>query len=178
MKPQIPPFSVWHVATGSAINGHPGDIFLTHRAGPASRLIGFGERVRRKTRPYAYWTHAGVFIPGGIVEALTAGVTVNTITAYRDVPYVIIHWRGLNPILRVNMVAYALSTVGDEYNWLEILASGINMASGSSVSLGVDGHQICSGLAASMMLRAGAILDMSSDHVTPADLGRYFKVAR
>jgi uncharacterized protein YycO len=177
---EVPAFTIRHVSLGAVDFGDEGDFFLTHRSGFASRTIGLGERLRSKTRPYAFWTHCGVFSDssGGIVEALVSGVTADSIEKYKDIPYTILHFTIVDELVLDNMMAFVESTVGEEYNWLEIVASGINMLTGSSVSLGVDGHQICSGLVASMLLRAGAILDMSADHVTPADLARYFNVEK
>lgn len=173
----VPPYRVEYVPTGTVVTASAGSFFLTHRSGPASRIIGLGERLRSKTRPYAYWTHCGVFLneQGDIVEALTAGVTKDNISVYKDIPYAIVHIQA-NDTDVVEMMQYLMYCIGEEYNWLEILAAGINMVTGSTISLGVDGHQICSALVASTMTRAGAIFDMSADHITPADLGRYFNV--
>ena len=160
----------------------PGDFILTHSSGVYGKLIRFGEAIRYwgRDRVFARWSHAAIFIDnaGEIVEALSGGVQQRNISVYQGTEYVVVHLpRSTAPLDRQQAVEFAQFCLNDPYDWLTIVSMAICLLTGSKISLGVDGQQICSALVARCLERIGEIFPEGEPwNLMPADLAKHFDV--
>jgi hypothetical protein len=93
---------------------------------------------------------------------------------YRDVEYAIAR-TGLGQPDRDQVVRFARSCVGQRYGWLSILGVALRyLTPGRGLWFGMDGTEICSGLAAQAMCRGWAIFDHNPATMTPAELAAYY----
>jgi len=140
----------------------PGDFILTHSSGLYGKAIRFGEAIRYwgRDRVFAHWSHAAIFIneSGDIIEALGGGVQQRNISVYHGTEYVVVHLPAETvPLDREEAVKFAEFCLNDPYGWLTILNLAVCLLSGSKISFGVDGQQICSALVARCLERIGEI---------------------
>lgn len=140
----------------------PGDILLIRTHHLASRLIRFGQR--GYGRDLAQWNHVGVCVGNGeIVEALTGGIVLSPVSKYpaEDVRLVQVDAKPAGATvtadldMRLNAVMFAHSCVGERYGWGTILCIALKALTRGHVQFGVQGTQICSGLAARSLERLG-----------------------
>jgi uncharacterized protein YycO len=157
----------------------PGDFILTHGAEFFSRVIHIGQglRYRDADRPYTFWNHSALITSdaGDLVEALGPGVSRNTLAAYHDTQYTVVHVEASDEDRR-QMVAFAEHYVGGRYDWVTIASITVSLLTGLKLSFGFPGQLICSGLVARALERTSLIFDEEPSHVMPADLAKKFAV--
>jgi hypothetical protein len=157
----------------------PGDLVLTHRNAPASKLIGFGQRLkfRGDRRKYAHWTHCAIVVgfDGTIAEALSHGVCVTNLRKYENVEHVVVDTQATLE-QRALVVAFALHEVGYEYGYLENVSEGLFLSFGSLIEFGKNGQTNCSSHCAGALSRTAAIFPKEPMFMLPADLAEYYKV--
>lgn len=157
----------------------PGDFILTHRDGPFSRLIRFGQRLRihGDDRVYTHWSHAALVVSedGDLIEANRPGVIRSHVDEYRGVDYVVVHTRASADDRR-QVVEFAEWCLRQRHRLGRsvFVSIGLNLATGGKFSFFVDGTTVCSGLVARAQERAGAIFNRSPSHIMPADLAKYY----
>jgi len=155
----------------------PGDFILTHARHFVSRCIRLGQRLRQ--REYAYWSHAAVIVDpeGTIVEAETKGVQKNHLEKYRDIEYHLVRLGdSASPEDRRQVVAYALSRLGEPFGFLTMASIGFSCITGARLTFGRDSHEVCSGLVARALERTWAIFELDPEHMLPADLAKAYSV--
>jgi uncharacterized protein YycO len=165
---------------GFVATPEPGDFILTHGTAAVNRGIRFGQklRFRGERREYAFWNHAALVVYGGnVIEALTHGVTMNKLSKYSDVEYTVVHIEA-SAEDRVQVCNFAQSCLGDRYGFLTIASLAVWTLFGGNIELSLDGTEICSGLVAQAVVRAGYIFKRDPSHMTPADLAEHFGVRR
>ena len=157
----------------------PGDFILTHGGEFWSRVIHFGQGLRfiGKDQPYTYWNHSALIVSadGGLIEALGPGVRRNTLAAYKDTQYTVVHIDA-SAEDRAEMVAFAEHWIGARYDWATIVSITISLLTGAKLSFGFAGQLICSGLVARALERTSAIFDEEPSHVMPAELAKMFDI--
>jgi hypothetical protein len=158
---------------------HPGDFILSHGGEFFSRVIQIGQGLTfmGEDRRFTYWNHSALIVSsdGGLIEALGPGVRRNTLTAYDDTQYTIVHIEASDED-RAQMVAFAEHWLGARYDWARIVSITISLLTGATLSFGFAGQHICSGLVARALERANKIFDQDPSHVMPADLAKMFGV--
>lgn len=158
------------------------DFVLVHGSAFYDRLIRFGQslRYRGPSRQFAYWSHAAFVADGdgNLIEALAGGVVRSHISKYRDADYQVVSLDPVSHEDRSEALAFAqyCATSHDHYDWLTITSIALSFLTGSKLSFGVDGEQICSGLVARSLERTGQIFDEDPSHVPPAGLAEHFDV--
>lgn len=159
---------------GSDSKPNPGDILLCHRRGFVSACIRLGEALRLKGGDH--WSHVAVCVSETeIVEALTKGVVKNPISVYQDIEYIVVH-TGLTGDDAKQAVAFAESCIGQKYGWM--IYPGIAMrflTPGKGMWFGMNGTEICSGLAGQALVRGWANFPINPASLTPADLAIYYE---
>jgi uncharacterized protein YycO len=170
-----------HVQPGQrAADPQAGDFILTHGAEFFSRLIQLGQGLRYTgaDRPFTYWNHTALIVSsdGAIVEALGPGVRRNTLAAYDETQYTVVHVDA-SAEDRAEMVAFAEHWIGARYDWATIVSIVISLVTGAKFSFGFAGQLICSGLVARALERTTAIFEDEPSHVMPAGLAKMFAVA-
>ena len=157
----------------------PGDFILTHGGEFFSRVIQFGQGLRYMGRDnaFTYWNHSALIVSadGGLIEALGPGVRRNTLAAYKDTQYTVVHIDA-SAEDRAEMVAFAEHWVGAQYDWATIVSITISLLTGAKLSFGFAGQLICSGLVARALERTTAIFDEEPSHVVPAGLAKMFDI--
>lgn len=157
----------------------PGDFILTHRNRPYSWLVSHGQRLRftGDLRPFSHWSHVALISDenGGLIEALSSGVKVNTLDEYKHVEYHYVSV-GMDDHDRAQAVAFAQSCLGQEYGWAEICGLAFCLLTGSRLQFGFNGTEICSGLVARSLERGPFIFPKSPNTMMPADLALYFDI--
>src|SRR5205809_6885080 len=127
----------------------PGDFSLTHGGEFWSRVIHFGQGLRfmGKDRPYTYWNHSALIVSadGGLIEALGPGVRRNSLAAYKDTQYTVVHIDA-SAEDRAQMVAFAEHWVGARYDWATIVSITISLLTGLKLAFGFPAHPSSSGL--------------------------------
>ena len=160
----------------------PGDFILTHSTGIYGGLIRFGEalRYRGANKVFAHWSHAAIFADesGNIIEALGGGVQKRNISVYEGTEYVVVHLpAATSPVDREQAVGFAEFCLNDPYGWLTIVSISLCLLTGTKLSVGVDGQQICSALVARSLERIGEIFTENEPwQLMPADLAKHFDV--
>lgn len=155
----------------------PGDLILFKRKGIYSKLIGFGQKLRRGYKGYAYWTHVGCVASyrGGLIEALGKGIVVGDLSKYEDVDYYYVDIKA-DEHDRNQMVKFLQASLGRPYGYLDILSLTMTLVVGNRLSFGDPGTLVCSTLAAQMLCRGDFIFPTDPGQMMPADLAKLFKV--
>lgn len=157
----------------------PGDFILTHGNKLYDRLIRWAQRLQMRghDRRYTRWNHAALILDqdGTIVEANGGGVQRNPISKYTPTEYYIVHILA-EDLDRGHEVAFAQWAEGQRYGKLTICSVFLSLAFGSTIIFGLQGQEICSGLVARALERAGYIFDQDPAHIMPADLAKHFDV--
>ena len=169
----------------------PGDVILTHsQHGLFGQLIRFGEALRYRSKddkPYAWFNHAAVVIsqdPGTgeprVAEALGSGIQKSPASKYSPewFAYIDVDARQGD---RHQIVQFAEreAEVHEPYGFLQIATIAVSLLAGGRLTVGMDGSEICSALAAKALRgagywweRGGQIVDET--YLTPADLAAGF----
>lgn len=128
---------------------------------------------------YAGWNHVGLVVDGfgSTIEAFSSGVKYGSLARYRALDYAYVS-TGLSADDREQAVGFAESCLNSGYDWVTIASIGLSLLTGARVSVGYDGHEICSGLVARALERGWAVFPRDASHLTPADLAKYFGVKR
>lgn len=177
---QTPALVVYHSPGAVTIAlAKPGDFILTHGSSWVNRAIRFGQgiRFRGKNRTYAFWNHVAVVVGEDrqIVEAHGRGVRRASLDEYRHVRYAVVDV-GASTEDRAEAVRFAEHCVGDPYGFFQIASLLGWLVTGGKLTIGMDGTEICSQLAARCAERAGAIFDRDPATVMPADFARHYDV--
>lgn len=160
-------------AGSNPVSCRPGDMLFLDRGGLVSRVIKLGERLRSGDTRYS---HVAVVVHDNyVVEALTMGVERDPISKYKDVEYALVHTR-LDPLDQAQAVGFAVSCVGYKYGWTEILGIVLRyLTPGRGLWFGMNGTEICSGLAAQAQVRGWANYYTNPSSITPAELIAYYE---
>ena len=165
--------------TERVIGPRRGDFVLTHGSHWTSWLIQVGQALRYHgdCRRYTYWNHAAIFSDdaGHIIEALGAGVVERHISVYDPADYHVVFLR-MADLDRDQVVAFARYCRDQEYGYLTVASLVLSLVTGSRLTFGVDGQEICSGLVARALERAGEIFPEEPWHATPAGLAKFYGV--
>src|SRR5437879_10079327 len=163
--------------TERVISPRRGDFVLTHGSQWTSRLIQAGQALRYYggSRKYTYWNHAAICPDdaGHIIEALGAGVVERHISVYDPADYHVVFLR-MADLDRDQVVEFARYCRDHQYGYLTIVSLTLSLATGSKLSFGVDGQEICSGLVARALERAGERFPEEAWHATPAGRGKFY----
>lgn len=162
-----------------AIGAQPGDLILCHRKGFASACIRFGERL--KTGKGAVVSHAAFVAThymgheATLIEALTKGVCVTPLSAYRHVEYWIVR-TGLQGNDRAQAVSFAQSCLGQKYGWSTIIGLALRFCTPGKGLPGLlsNGTKICSGLVAQTQVRGWTIYPFEPASCAPSDLFNFY----
>lgn len=159
----------------------PGDLLFVHRRGLVQALIQLGQALRPSLRRWAGYTHVACVVDdrGNLVEALLGGVRESTLARYHGVEYIVAHTGLLWPD-DAQAVQFVREAVGQRYGILVFIGTALRMlAPGRGLWFGMNGTEICSGLAARMLERGwhdfGPLLPAS---MCPAELARALRVPR
>jgi hypothetical protein len=160
----------------------PGDFLVVHSESWHNRLIQWAQRraARGEERRFAYWDHTALVVSrgGDIVESVTSqGVTRSRAHQYIFSDYHVVHIQATDETRR-RVVEYAEWAVdeGIRYGWWSVVGIVCTTVSGGRFTFHVPGQEICSGVVARAMERAGALFRTTPSHVTPADLARFYGV--
>lgn len=157
----------------------PGDFILTHGNKMYDRLIHWaqGLQMHGPDHKFTRWNHAALIIDqdGTIVEANGDGVDQNPISKYTPTEYYLVHIQA-DDVERRNMIAFAKWANGQPYGKLTICSVFLSLLLGSTMIFALQGQEICSGLVARSLERAGYIFDKDPAHIMPADLAQSFQV--
>ena len=163
-----------------AIAFQPGDFLLTQGHGITSRLIHFGQALRYwgADRKYAFWSHTALVVSSGgeIVEALGSGVRRSNISKYSEKSRHVVHLSGVSDSDRSQIVRFAEHCLKQKYGYLTIVSIAFSLLTGAKLSFGIDGQEICSGLVARALERAGEIFSEEPWHMMPASLAKFYDV--
>jgi len=169
----------------------PGDIILTHsQHGLFGQLIRLGESLRdrsKEDKPYAWFNHAAVVISPDsdngkprVAEALGSGIQKSPASKYSPDWFAYIDVDA-NQGDRDQIVQFAQreAEVNEQYGYLQIATITVSLLLGGRLTVGMDGSEICSALAAKALRgagywweRGGQIVDET--YLTPADLAAGF----
>lgn len=168
----------YHRSGEKPIEIEPGDIVLTHGNHLFSKLIRFGQRLKYRgiEKPYAYWNHAAISVGNGaLIEALGCGVTKTEVSKYNDYEYVVARIVSSEESVQ-QMVEYVewVAEIGRSYNWPLIFLIALELLTGGSVKINLDGSEICSSLAAESLKSAG--IWFKDAKVMPADIACAFSL--
>jgi hypothetical protein len=164
----------------AAPDPRPGDIILTHRRRrlmPA--LIAFAQR-RRFTGPrrvFAHWSHCALVVApdGTLVEAESRGVIRSPLDKYRANEYHLVRMDDrLDDEQRRTAASVADACVGDAFGYAVLCSLMIWLVTGMPVRWHRRDHQICSGLVATALERAGQRFARPPAFMLPADLAETF----
>lgn len=169
----------------------PGDVILTHNPnGLFGRLIRFGEKLRYRSKedePFTWFNHAAIVISPDpetgkprVAEALGDGIKANLASKYLPEWFAYVDV-GADKGDRDEIVHFAEREVQlhTEYGFLQIASIAMSLIAGGRLTVGMDGSEICSALAAKALRgagywweRDGRIVDET--YLTPADLAAGF----
>ncbi|MDP9476550.1 MAG: hypothetical protein M3R38_12855 [Actinomycetota bacterium] len=157
----------------------PGDLLLVENDYWTSRIIKFGQKLRYPPEAARY-SHVAVFYDerGHIIEALGQGVEKRHVSVYSCVPYYVVRV-GAGSGDRRQVIAFLDSVLGArwKYGYLTIASVALTLLTGMSLTFGKAQTAICSGLAASCLVRCGEIFDVPPEQMTPAALAKHFDVS-
>lgn len=157
----------------------PGDFLLVDQPNDSiARLVRFGQRLRYHGSDaiYAKWNHVALFVTEHtLIEANGRTVAFTSLENYQHLDTHIVHIGATAPD-RAQAVKFAMSCLHDKYGWLTIASIAFSLVTGSRISVGLDGEEICSGLVARALERTDAIFPRDASHMTPADLAMYYGV--
>lgn len=169
----------------------PGDVILTHSEhGLFGQLIRFGESLRYRSvqdKPYAWFNHAAVVISPGphdgeprVAEALGSGIQKNPASKYRPQWFAYIDVNA-DQDDRDQIVQFAEreAELHEQYGYLQIVSITAALLLGGRLTIGMDGSEICSALAAKSLRGAGYWWErdgqvVDETYLTPADLAAGF----
>jgi len=156
-----------------------GDFILTHGNKMYDRLIHWaqGLKMHGDDRKYTRWNHAALIIDaaGTLVEANGDGVDCDSISKYTPTEYYLVHIEA-DDVERNNQVMFGKWAEGQRYGKLTICSVFLSLFFGSTIIFALQGQEICSGLVARALERAGYIFEQDPAHIMPADLAKYFEV--
>lgn len=112
---------------------------------------------------------------GSIIEALGRGISQSHISDYKPTEYYVVHIDATEAD-RQEAVTFARACLGQRYGWLTLVSIALSLLTGTKLSFGFDGQQICSGLVARSLERTTAIFLPEASHIMPAYLAQYYKV--
>ncbi len=156
----------------------PGDLILVENGYWTSRVIKWGQKFRYSPEAARYSHVAVVYdYEGSIVEALGGGVEKRHLSVYRDVPYYIVKVRA-GELDRRQVIRFLDSVLAArwKYGYLTIASVALTLLTGMSLTFGRAQTAICSGLAASALVRCGEVFDVPPEQMTPAALARHFSI--
>ncbi|HYV56265.1 MAG TPA: hypothetical protein VE911_01915 [Candidatus Nitrosopolaris sp.] len=180
MTPRIAIEGVQRCRPSERVSGpRRGDFVLIHGGHWTSWLIQAGQalRYRGDSRRYTYWNHAAIFSDdrGHIIEALGGGVVERHISVYDAADYHVVFLR-MADLDRDQVVAFARHCRDQDYGYLTIASLTLSLLTGLRLGFGVDGQEICSGLVARALERAGEIFAEEPWHATPAGLAKFYGI--
>lgn len=158
-----------------------GHVLLTHGTHWPSRIIRLGQKMRfgGERAGFAYWNHVALVLnaQGELAEALSQGVVRTNIARYRDVDYDLVRVECSSED-RAEILEFALAVLQarESYGWWTIAGLAATLLTGSRFVFGRVGTAICSGFAASALVRAGFVFERPPDFMMPADLAEAFGV--
>lgn len=159
---------------------NPGDFVLTHGHTAISKGIRVVQRARFRgdRRKFAYWNHAALLVgdSGEIVEAHGHGVRKANVNREYLARQVTVVKLGYDQRDRDQAVAYALSCVGEGYDFATILGLLGWVTFGGRLVIAVAGTEICSSLVANSLVRCGPIFPRPPITMMPADLAHFYDV--
>ena len=176
----VPPLSVRRYGPGEEVaDPQPGDFILTHNATWSAKLVQFGQKLRYRgaESKYARWNHTALIVDnqGSIIEALGRGISQSHISDYKPTEYYVVHIDATEAD-RQEAVAFARACLNQRYGWLTLVSIALSLLTGTKLSFGFDGQQICSGLVARALERTNAIFLPEASHIMPAFLAQYYEV--
>lgn len=123
------------------------------------------------------WNHAALSLgDGDMVEATSAGVSVNRIASSRDeIVTIPLDYEGDD---LEDVLAWATARVGVRYGYLNAFWCGLRNVFPGAVHIKHGDSLICSELVAEALERAGHDFQKDSSLVSPGDLATYFGVPR
>lgn len=170
-----PLLTIEHVPAGQdATRAHVGDLVFVHRPGLITALIRVGQWLRPSLRPWARYTHVAVLVgaSGMIIEAHAKGVQVADLTEYRDRDYILVR-TGLQGYDVLQAEQFLFRQVGERYGFVIFAGTALRMLTpGRGLWLGMNGTEICSGLAAQALERGWYVFSKLAASLCPAELAR------
>jgi hypothetical protein len=115
---------------------------------------------------------------GEVVEAISSkGVTRSRAGKYLRSDYHVVEVQATDEARR-RIVEYAewAADQRTRYGWWSVVGIACTTLSGGRFTFHIPGQEICSGVVARAMERAGALFRTTPSHVTPADLARFYGV--
>lgn len=144
---------------------------------------------RRGPRPpdrrrFAYWTHMAVVTDtaGGLIEASIEGIHRAQLAGEYTPEngcraYTVWDPAGASAEDRAQAVAFCESCLGERYALLVFAWLGVTCLLGWGLELGLEGQEVCSGLAARATERLGRSLPKDGRFMTPLDMALWANVA-
>lgn len=167
----------WFPAGKTAATGALGALVLVQHSSLVARLIRLGQRMRRLGAA-AWPNHAAVVVddtPGAvrIAEATARGVVVSPLDGYAHKLYCVVE-PDVTGQERLNTAAYAESTEGWGYGWLNIAGEVVFVLTGLPLVIGWGHSVICSGDAATALIASRLRPDRALSMVMPGHLAQWF----
>jgi hypothetical protein len=160
----------------------PGDFLVVHSESWHNKVVQWAQRqaAHGEERRFAYWDHTALVVSddGEIVESISSqGVTRSRAVQYLFSDYHVVHIEATDEVRRL-VVEYADWTIdqGTRYGWWSVVGIACMIVSRGRFTFEIPGQEICSGIVARAMERAGALFRTTPSHVTPADLARFYGV--
>lgn len=181
--PIVPAATVSYFGPGEHATGAVhGDLLLVRRAGIASALIRFGERLRNwgPDAPFARVNHAATIVSDGptaaLQEMMGGGGRLAGLRNYIDAAYALVHPTDSTAVQRALATAAARWYVGVDYGWPSIAGDGLYCLTGIPFGITIGQSVVCSADAASAQRCHGLVPDKPDPAVLPSDLARYYRV--
>lgn len=144
-----------------------GDVIFCHRKGLVSWMIRTGESIRGSHD----WSHVAVVEqPTVLIEALTHGVSQSPLSKYRHIRYGVVRipYTGED---RFQALCFAQSCIGQRYGMSVIMGIALRyLTPGQGLWFGMNGTEICSGLAGQMLVRGWYNFKVNPASITPTEL--------
>ena len=143
-----------------------GDIGATRGSGFAARLIRFGQRLHGDR--YYRWNHIFVVVDdqGGTVEAGGHGVERSNVSKHPET----LNLGCPAGVDRARVAGLAVSKLGVEYGYLDVVLLGIDCLTGAELHLRRGDSLICSQLGALALIAGGWHSPLPPALTMPADL--------
>lgn len=163
----------------------PGDMVIVHHLHSwQAGMIRFGQRLRKRTRPYAFWNHVAVVVPGtcgpdghpAIIQEVAKGAELTCVNELLDTWRALIHPVNVSLVQVDALTAFCLYEKGTGYGWGSIVGDALNMLTGFHLTFGTEGRMVCSALGIRAHERLGLIPDVEPSMALPADAARYYDV--
>jgi uncharacterized protein YycO len=166
---------------GQAIGwARPGDFILVRGTSWRSRVVTAYERFRFRRpeeRHCAHWSHSALVVGanGAIIEAGTKGVVLQHIGKYDEVDY---HYVAIEatPTDRSHAVRFATSRLGRTYSRSAIARLAASILTAGKIGPKTSDEDLCGGLVAAALGRAGESFDKPAGLMLPADLAKHYEV--